>query len=78
MISRIAEVTFMVLAHPDVPAKNLAELFAYAKANPDKLAIATDGAAALLRHDRGLAQQARRHRHFLRALHADDARACRT
>ena len=34
----------MVLAHPDVPAKNLAELFAYAKANPDKLAIATDGA----------------------------------
>ncbi len=34
----------MVLAHPDVPAKNLAELFAYAKANPDKLAVATDGA----------------------------------
>ena len=43
VISRIAEVTFMVLAHPDVPAKNLPELFAYAKANPDKLAIATDG-----------------------------------
>ena len=34
----------MVLAHPDVPVKNLAELFAYAKANPDKLAVATDGA----------------------------------
>jgi tripartite-type tricarboxylate transporter receptor subunit TctC len=44
VISRIAEVTFMVLAHPDVPAKNLAELFAYAKANPDKLTVATDGA----------------------------------
>ena len=44
VISRIAEVTFMVLAHPDVPAKNLPELFAYAKANPDKLAVATDGA----------------------------------
>ena len=43
VISRIAEVTFTVLAHPDVPAKNLPELFAYAKANPDKLAIATDG-----------------------------------
>lgn len=43
MISSIAEVTFMVLAHPDVPAKNLPELFAHAKANPDKLAIATDG-----------------------------------
>ncbi len=44
VISRIAEVSFMVLAHPDVPAKNLAELFAYAKANPDKVAVATDGA----------------------------------
>ncbi|MEI8150717.1 MAG: tripartite tricarboxylate transporter substrate binding protein [Hyphomicrobiales bacterium] len=43
VISRIAEVTFMVLAHPDVPAKNLPELAAYAKANPDKLAVATDG-----------------------------------
>ena len=43
VISRIAEVTFMVLAHPDVPAKNLPELVAYAKANPDKLQIATDG-----------------------------------
>src|SRR4029078_5924090 len=44
VLSRIAEVSFMVLAHPDVPAKNLPELFAYAKANPDKLSIATDGA----------------------------------
>ena len=44
VISRIAEVTFMVLAHPDVPAKNLPELFAYAKTNPGKVAVATDGA----------------------------------
>src|SRR6185312_14518780 len=44
VISRVAEVSFMVLAHPDVPAKNLPELFAYAKANPDKVAVATDGA----------------------------------
>jgi len=43
VISRIAEVTFVVLAHPDVPAKNLPELIAYAKANPEKLAVATDG-----------------------------------
>jgi tripartite-type tricarboxylate transporter receptor subunit TctC len=43
VISRIAEVAFMVLAHPDVPAQSLPELFAYAKANPDKLTIATDG-----------------------------------
>ena len=34
----------MVLAHPSVPAKTLPELLAYAKAEPDKLAIATDGA----------------------------------
>ena len=33
----------MILAHPDVPAKTLPELVAYAKANPDKLQIATDG-----------------------------------
>src|SRR4029078_1012184 len=44
VISRVAEVSFMVLAHPSVPAKNLPELFAYAKANPDKVAVATDGA----------------------------------
>ena len=43
MISRIAEVSFMVLAHPSVPAENLPALFAYAKTNPEKLQIATDG-----------------------------------
>src|SRR4051812_43010953 len=44
IVSNIAEVSFMVLVHPDVPVKNLPALFAYARANPDKLSIATDGA----------------------------------
>ena len=43
VVSNIAEVSFMILAHPDIPAKTLPELIAYAKANPDKLQIATDG-----------------------------------
>ena len=43
VISRIAEVTFTVLAHPDVPVKNLPELFAYAKANPGKINMASSG-----------------------------------
>jgi tripartite-type tricarboxylate transporter receptor subunit TctC len=44
VISRVGEVSFMVLAHPSVPAKSLPELFAHAKAQPDQLAVATDGA----------------------------------
>jgi tripartite-type tricarboxylate transporter receptor subunit TctC len=35
---------FFVLAHPDVPAKTLAELFALARAKPGTLNFATDGA----------------------------------
>jgi tripartite-type tricarboxylate transporter receptor subunit TctC len=42
-VAKLAEVSFMVMAHPDVPAKNLQELIALAKAQPDKLTIATDG-----------------------------------
>src|SRR5215470_635628 len=42
-ISSIAEVAFMLLAHPSVPAKTLPELIAYAKSAPDTLAVATDG-----------------------------------
>ena len=42
-VGMVAKGVFLVLAHPGVPAKNLAELFAYAKANPGKLTFATDG-----------------------------------
>lgn len=43
-VARVAEVSFLLLAHPSVPVKSLAELIALAKAEPEKLTIATDGA----------------------------------
>ena len=42
-VSRVAEVAFVILAHPSVPAKNLSELFALAKADPKRFTFATDG-----------------------------------
>jgi tripartite-type tricarboxylate transporter receptor subunit TctC len=43
-VSFVVKSPFFVLAHPDVPAKNLTELFALAKARPGTLNFATDGA----------------------------------
>jgi tripartite-type tricarboxylate transporter receptor subunit TctC len=42
-VAMIAKGPFFVMAHPSVPAKTLAELVAYDKANPNKLSFATDG-----------------------------------
>src|SRR5216117_1000379 len=42
-VAMIAKGPFFVLVHPGVPVKTLAELVAYDKANPGKLAWATDG-----------------------------------
>ena len=42
-VAMVAKGPFFVLAHPSVPAKTLSELVAYDKANPGKLAFATDG-----------------------------------
>jgi len=42
-VAMIAKGPFFVMAHPSVPAKTLAELIAYDKANPGKLSFATDG-----------------------------------
>ena len=42
-VAKVAEVSFMIMANPKVPAKNLKELIALAKAKPGKLTIATDG-----------------------------------
>ncbi len=43
VVSKVAAVSFMLMAHPSLPAKTLSELFALAKAEPDKYSIATDG-----------------------------------
>jgi tripartite-type tricarboxylate transporter receptor subunit TctC len=42
-ITLVATVPFIITAHPSVPATNLRELIAYAKANPDKLNYGSSG-----------------------------------
>jgi tripartite-type tricarboxylate transporter receptor subunit TctC len=42
-VARVAEVSFLIMANPGVPANNLNELIALAKAEPDRLSIATSG-----------------------------------
>ncbi|HSQ03416.1 MAG TPA: tripartite tricarboxylate transporter substrate binding protein [Burkholderiales bacterium] len=39
---------FMVVSHPSLPARNMAELIAYAKAHPGKLAYATANSTSLV------------------------------
>jgi len=42
-VARVAEVTFVILANPSVPANNLNDLIKLAKAEPDRLNIGTSG-----------------------------------
>jgi tripartite-type tricarboxylate transporter receptor subunit TctC len=46
-ISGVAITAFAIAVHPSVPAHNLAELVAYAKANPGKLSYGTAGHGSL-------------------------------
>ena len=42
-ITLAANINNVVVVHPSVPAKNIAELIAYAKANPDKISFGSAG-----------------------------------
>lgn len=45
-VSLVSAPPYILVAHPEVPAKNAAELIAYAKANPGKLSYGSSGSGA--------------------------------
>ena len=47
-ITDIGRYTFFIVVHPDVPAKTLGELIAYAKANPGKVNYATGNTTGIV------------------------------
>src|SRR5438067_12121663 len=47
-IARTGDLPFMLVVHPDVPAKTVGELVAYAKANPGKLTYASGSSSAIV------------------------------
>ncbi|MBR0723179.1 Bug family tripartite tricarboxylate transporter substrate binding protein [Bradyrhizobium manausense] len=47
-IARTGDLPFMLVVHPDVPAKTVAELVAYGKANPGKLSYASGSSSAIV------------------------------
>jgi tripartite-type tricarboxylate transporter receptor subunit TctC len=46
-ILRTVDVNYVLVVHPSVPVRTVAELFAYAKANPGKLAYGSSGSGSL-------------------------------
>lgn len=47
-VARAGSYIFMLVLHPDVPAKSVAELIAYAKANPGKLTYASGNTTGIV------------------------------
>ena len=47
-ISRVGSFTLLLVVNPDVPAKSVAELIAYAKANPGKLSFASGNTSGIV------------------------------
>jgi tripartite-type tricarboxylate transporter receptor subunit TctC len=47
-LSRVGSYVFVLAVHPDVPAKTLPELIAYAKANPGKLTFASGNSSGVV------------------------------
>ena len=47
-LCRIGSFTQLLLVHPDIPAKSVPELIAYAKANPGKLSFASGNASSVV------------------------------
>ena len=47
-LCRIGSFTQLLLVHPDIPAKSIQELIAYAKANPGKLSFASANASSVV------------------------------
>ena len=47
-LARVGSYIFILAVHPDVPAKSLQELIAYAKANPNKLSFASGNGSGVV------------------------------
>ena len=47
-IARTGDLPFMLVVHPELPAKTVGELVAYAKANPGKLSYASGSSSAIV------------------------------
>jgi tripartite-type tricarboxylate transporter receptor subunit TctC len=47
-VTRVGELPFALAVHPSVPARNMAELLDYARANPGKLSYATPNSTSLV------------------------------